>query len=126
MTCITMDRYCNPIRIICIPSIRIHSDLTQTQFINTHWNRVNQLPIESSHVTLNTAPFFRVVQFILGGETIQCIYYPLYIIPQTIKIHVSVDILACSCLSKVKSGSSESRFNGEYDRPFIIVRLPTT
>ena len=62
-----------------IPSGRIlsiHSDLTRIININTHWNIMNQLPIESSHPTLNNPPFFRVVQFILGGETTEGIYHP--------------------------------------------------
>jgi len=73
---------------------------------------MNQQPMESPHPTLNTAPFFREVQFILGGEN------PRYL-PDIIQRHVSPDISACSCLWKMNSVSFESRFNGEYDAPSL-------
>jgi hypothetical protein len=65
---------------------------------SSEYKESTQLPNESSHVTLNNAPFYRVVQFILGGET-----------TQTIQIHVSPNILACSDRWKVNSGSSHSK-----------------
>eukprot|EP00984_Skeletonema_dohrnii_P000073 scaffold23_cov101-Skeletonema_dohrnii-CCMP3373.AAC.8 len=42
-----------------------------------------------------------VVQFLLGGETTQGIYYPLCY-PNTIQLHHDIDVLACSRLSKVE------------------------
>jgi len=41
-----------------------------------------------------------------------------------IQLHLFPDILACSDRWKVNSGSFETWFNGEYDRPFGITPIP--
>ena len=66
-----------PIRIsIYPPSIYPFRPPTIHQY-SSEYNVSTIVPIESSHPTLTTALFFRIVQFILGGETTQGIYYSL-------------------------------------------------
>ena len=114
----------NPIRIICIypPSVSIPTSHKHNSSILIGIQRINyQTKALMSPSTIHSFTEY-IVQFTLGGETIQCIYYPLY--PQTIQIHLSPNILACSCLWKMNSVSLESWVNGEYDRPFESARLP--
>jgi hypothetical protein len=60
------------------PSVSIPTSHKHNSSILIGIQRINYQTKALMSPCLNNPPFYRVAQFILGGETIQCIYYPLY------------------------------------------------